>query len=108
MPPPPITRTKKIKGIIAANIHKGEQFCADRINSGGFPAPGFSRIWKPEHIKPMMAGKISMKPAKKIAKINVATPLDRNIADIIFRNSVTSARFLRDAIAEKIERDGLL
>jgi hypothetical protein len=99
--------TKKIKGIIAANIHQGEQVCADKINQGGFSPPGYAREWGPEHIKPMMAGEISLKRPPKIEKIVISAAILRDVYDIIFRNSVTNSEFVRTAIMEKIEREGL-
>ena len=100
-------RAKKIKGIIAANIHKGEQVCADKINQGSFPPPGHARKWGPEHIKPMMAGEISLKPVTRQKSYHVGTTVDIETHDIIFRNSNTNSGFLRAAILEKIERDNL-
>ena len=99
--------TKKIKGIIAVNIHRGEQVCADKINQGGFPPPGHARKWGPEHIKPMMAGEISLKVKPKKEKLIISAAICPETHDIIFRNSVTNSEFVRQAIFEKIEREGL-
>ena len=99
--------TKKIKGIIACYTHKGEQVCADKINAGGFPPPGHARKWGPEHIKPMMAGEISLKPVAEIKTVVISAAITRTVHDIIFRNSDTNSGFVRAAIIEKIEREGL-
>jgi hypothetical protein len=110
MPNNSAIRAKKIKGIIAVNLHRGEQVCADKINQGGFPAPGHARKWGPEHIKPMMAGEICLKPVKKppkIEKIVISAAVLIAVYDIIFRNSVTTSAFVRAAVMEKIEREGL-
>ena len=107
MPNNSAIRAKKIKGIIAANIHKGEQVCADKINQGSFPPPGHARKWGAEHIKPMMAGEISLKKVKKPDYLHVGTTIDVKTHDIIFRNSDTNSGFVRAAILEKIERDNL-
>ena len=100
--------TQKIKGIIACHIHRGEQVCADKINQGGFPPPGHARKWGPEHIKPMMAGEISLKPVTRQKYYHVGTTVSRTVHDIVFRNSATNSGFLRAAILEKIEREGLI
>ena len=99
--------TQKIKGIIAVNIHMGNQVCADKINQGGFPPPGHARKWGPEHIKPMMAGEISLKTTPDPEKIVISAAILRDVYDIVFRNSVTNSEFVRQAIFEKIEREGL-
>ena len=102
-----VIRAQKIKGIIAINIHRGEQHAADKINQGGFPPPGHARKWGPEHIKPMMAGEISLKKIKDPEKRIISAGILRDVYDIIFRNSVTNSEFVRQAIFEKIEREGL-
>ena len=107
MPNNSVIRAQKIKGIIAVNIHRGEQFCADKINQGGFPPPGHARKWGQEHIKPMMAGDISLKKPRKIINLIISAAICPETHDIIFRNSVTNSEFVRQAIFEKIERDGL-
>lgn len=106
MPISHTVRAKKIKGIIAANIHQGEQACADKINQGGFPPPGHTTKWGPEHIGPMMAGEISLKPVRKRDSY-IGAVIDRDMLDIIYRNSVSNSAFLRCAISEKIAREGL-
>lgn len=62
----------------------------------------------PEHIKPMMAGEISLKLVKKPDYIHIGTTVSTDIHDIIFRNSVTNSAFTRAAILEKIKREGLV
>lgn len=101
-----VIRTKKIKGIISANRKFGDQVCANKINAGGFPAPGYAKKWHAEHIGPMMRDEISLKPVLK-RELHIGAIIDGKTHDIIFRNSVTHSAFLRAAIAEKIEREGL-
>ena len=107
MPNTSVIRAQKIKGIIAVNIHRGEQFCADKINQGCFPAPGHARKWGPEHIKPMMAGEISLKRKRIPEKVVISAAILIDVYDIVFRNAVTNSEFVRTAIMEKIERDEL-
>ena len=102
-----LTRSHKIKGIIAANIHNGEQFAADKINKGHFPPPGHASKWLPEHIKPMMAGEISLKPVPKKTMVYISSTIDQKSYDIVFRNAVTNSAFIRAAVNEKILREGL-
>ena len=103
-----LTRSKKIKGIIAANIHRGEQTCSEKINQGGFPPPGHATKWLSEHIRPMMAGEISLKPVPKKTMVYVSATIEQKSYDIIFRNAVTNSAFIRAAVNEKISREGLV
>lgn len=102
-------RQKKILRIIKANKKHGTNHCAKLLNDGGFPAPcGRKYQWKPEYINRVAKGEdLSHLKKGRITVYTLSAAVPVEMYDIVIQNSNTASEFVRAAISEKIERDGL-
>ena len=101
------TRKQKIIRIIRDNYGKGVSVCVKRLNDGGFPCPtGKKHQWTKDQVELVRkTGNVTIIEPKKT--LTIATDVCRKTYDIIRQNSAYMTDFLRTAIREKIERDGL-
>ncbi|MCK5606592.1 hypothetical protein KAR91_32120 [Candidatus Pacearchaeota archaeon] len=98
------TRYKKIRNLILENAQYGLDRCVDTLNDNGFSAPcGRKRYWKTHQVQSILKGEMY-----EVEKISVATKVTKSQHAAIKKSGLKVATFLREAIKDKLIREGLV